>query len=170
MTRNHHHTLIWGIGCTLIGDQGFGIHIIHALDEMYDFGQGVELIDGGVVGVGLVGLIAGADDLVVIDAVRNNGRPGDFYRWQGDAVFQRFRGQNHVQQVEFLEALAHCQTLDHPPRVVLLGIEPDDTRRLSCELTPCLELGKQPMIRRVLAELDHLGITYRKKDVTASCV
>jgi len=169
MTQPHHHTLIWGIGCPLIGDQGFGIHIIHTLDEMYDFGEGVELIDGGVVGVGLVGLIASADDLIVIDAVRNNGRPGDFYRWQGDEIFQRFRGQNQVQQVEFLEALAHCQALDHPPRVVMLGIEPDDTRRLSCELTSCLELGKQPMIRRVLAELDRLGITYRKKDVLASC-
>jgi hydrogenase maturation protease len=169
MTQPHHRTLIWGIGCTLFGDQGFGIHIIHALDDLYDFGEDVELVDGGVVGVGWVGLIAGADDLIVIDAVHNNGRPGDFYRWEGEEIFQRFYGRNHVQQVEFLEALAHCQALDNPPRVVMLGIEPDDTRRLSCELTLCLEAGKQQMIRQVLAELDQLGITYRKKDDLVSC-
>ena len=169
MTQTNQHILIWGIGCSLLCDQGFGIHIIQALNEQYEFDDQVELIDGGLVGVGLVGLIAGARYLIVIDAINNNGRPGEFYRWQGDDVFQRLSGQNQVQQVEFLEALAHCQVLDHPPQVVMLGVEPYDTRRLSCELTPCLDAAKQQMIQAVLAELDRLGGTYRKKDVASLC-
>lgn len=154
----------------MFGDQGFGIHIIQTLNECYDFGDEVELIDGGLVGIGMVGLMAGAENLIAIDAVRNNGSPGNFYRWEGSDIFQRFQGRNHVQQVEFLEALAHCQALDNPPRVVMLGIEPDDTRRLSCELTPCLEAGKQQMIRCVLTELDRLGITYRRRNDRVPCV
>lgn len=154
--------LIWGIGCTLLSDQGFGVSVIHDLDTHYVFDDSVELVDGGLVGVGLVGMLAGADHLIAIDAVCNNGAPGDFYRWEDQEIFQRFEGKNHVQQVEFLEALAHAQALDQPPHTVLLGIEPEETKRLACELTPCLDGRKMEMMDRVMAELDHIGASYRK--------
>jgi hydrogenase maturation protease len=162
--------LIWGIGCTLLSDQGFGVSVIQDLDAHYVFDDPVELVDGGLVGVGLVGLLAGANHLIAIDAVRNNGVPGDFYRWEDETIFQRFKAKNHVQQVEFLEALAHVQALDHPPHSVLLGIEPEDTNHLACELTPCLAGSKKKMMDCVLAELDRIGATYRsKKKALQSC-
>lgn len=161
--KDQNRILIWGIGCTLLSDQGFGNSVVHDLDARYDFDASVELVDGGLVGVGLVGRIAEANHLIAIDAVRNDGVPGDFYRWEGEEIFQRFKAKNHVQQVEFLEALAHTQALDHPPHTVLLGIEPEDTERLACELTPCLEERKKEMIHRVLAELDCIGVGYHQK-------
>jgi hydrogenase maturation protease len=166
---NKDRILIWGIGCTLLSDQGFGVSIVHDLDRLYDFDETVELIDGGLVGVSAMGLMSNADHLIAVDAVRNNGAPGAFYRWEGRRVFERFKGKNHIQQVEFLEALAHCQLLEHPPQTVLLAIEPDDTERLDCKLTPCLEAGKQAMINCVLSELDRLGVAYRKKEALQTC-
>jgi Ni,Fe-hydrogenase maturation factor len=72
--------------------------------------------------------------------------------------------------VEFLEGLALCQALEHSPRAVLLGIEPADTERLVCELTPCLQAAQPAMIERVLAELDRLGVTYQNKKALQPCV
>lgn len=167
---NNGRILIWGIGCTLLSDQGFGVSVVHDLHRFYDFDETVELIDGGLVGVSAVGLMSGAEHLIAVDAVRNNGAPGDFYRWEGRRIFERFRGENQVQQVEFLEALAHCQVLEHPPRAVLLAIEPDDTERLDCSLTPCLEAGKHAMMDRILVELDRLGAAYQKKKALKTCV
>jgi hydrogenase maturation protease len=160
---------IWGIGCTLLSDQGFGISVIQDLERLYHFDESVELVDGGLVGVGVVGLMAGADHLIAVDAVRNNGMPGTFYRWEGRRIFERFTEKSHVQQVAFLEALAHCQLLDHPPRTVLLAIEPDNTERLACKLTPGLETGKKAMIHRVLTELNRLGAGYQKKRALPIC-
>ena len=115
-------------------------------------------------GVGLTGIIARADHLIAIDAIANNGKPGDIYRIEGQKILQRLNVKNHVQQVEFLEALAHCQALEGPPQTVLLGIEPDDTRTLACELTAVLQAKMEAMTVCVLNELDRLGGTYREKD------
>jgi hydrogenase maturation protease len=161
---------ILGIGCTLLADQGFGVSVIQALTAGFEFPDNVRLVDGGLVGVGLTGTIASADYLIVIDAISNNGNPGDIYRLEGCKILERLAGKNHVQQVEFLEALAHCQALDHPPQAVLLGIEPGDTRTLTCELTPVLRGKMDAMTARVLEELDRLGVVYRNKGDRQACV
>jgi hydrogenase maturation protease len=155
---------ILGIGCTLLADQGFGVGMIQSLNRQFEFPAHVHLVDGGLVGVGLTGIIAQADQLIVIDAIANGGRPGDIFRLEGREILQRLTAKNHVQQVEFLEALAHCQALDKPARTVLLGIEPQDTKTLACELTPVLQAQMEAMTTCVLDELDRLGVNCRKKE------
>ena len=154
---------ILGIGCTLYADQGFGVSVIQALEVRYDFPEHVHPVDGGLLGVGLTGTIAQADHLIAVDAFCNGGSPGDIYRLEEQQILERLTGKNHVQHVEFLEALAHCQALDHPPQTVLLGIEPGDTKSVVCELTPELNCKIDEMIDCILKELDRLGVGIYKK-------
>jgi hydrogenase maturation protease len=154
---------ILGIGCTLYADQGFGVHVIQTLKDRYDFPEHVRPVDGGLLGVGLTGTIARADHLIAVDAFCNGGSPGDIYRLEGQQIFERLAGKNHVQHVEFLEALAHCQALDNPPQTVLLGIEPSDTASVVCELTPELNNKIDEMIDCIRNELDRLGVGICKK-------
>jgi hydrogenase maturation protease len=160
---NSAHITILGIGCTLYADQGFGISVIEAMKDKFDFPENVELADGGLLGVGLTGTIGRTDHLIAIDAICNGGSPGEIYRLEGQHILERLAGKNHVQHVEFLEALAHCQALDNPPHAVLLGIEPEDTKSVVCELTPVLHDKMDDMISCVLEELDGLSVGYRKK-------
>ncbi len=161
---NTKQIIILGIGCTLLSDQGFGVRMIQILAERFEFPDHVHLIDGGLLGVGLTGTIAQADHLIVIDALSDNGSPGDIYRLEGRQILQRLAHRNHVQQVEFLEALAHCQALESSPQTVLLGIEPDDTKTLACELTPVLREKIDAVVTCVLEELDRLAVSYRNRE------
>lgn len=170
MQTNTDPIVILGIGCTLFTDQGFGVNLVEILGERYTFPGNVHLVDGGLVGVGMVGVIAQAAHLIVVDAICNDGRPGDMYRLEGKQVLERLVCKNNVQQVEFLEALAHCQALDHPPgTVVLVGIEPENTKAVSCTLTPLLQAKTEEMVIRVLAELDALKVPYQPKEQEAPC-
>ena len=160
---NHERITILGIGCTLYADQGFGVGVVQALKDRFHFPGNVNLVDGGLLGVGLTGTIGEADRLIAVDAICNGGRPGDIYRLDQEAILERLAGKHHVQHVEFLEALAHCQALDAPPQAVLLGIEPEDTRSVVCELTPGLQARVDDMIAMVLRELDRLGVKYDRR-------
>ncbi|MCK7504709.1 MAG: hydrogenase maturation protease [Desulfobacterales bacterium] len=64
--------------------------------------------------------------LVVVDAIRNRGKPGDLYRLEGDAIPERIRAKNSLHQVDFLEALTLCQAFDNVPQTVIIGVEPED--------------------------------------------
>ncbi len=155
--------MIMGIGNTLFADEGFGVRAVETLSARYTFPEHVTLIDGGVLGVTLLGYIAQADQLIVIDCVRNQGEPGDLYRLSGQQIPERMRAKNSLHQVDFLEALTLCQALDKVPETVIIGIEPADIESLVPELTPVTRQKMDPVIDMVLKELDRLAVSYKER-------
>lgn len=159
--------MILGVGCILFSDEGFGIRVIEELERRYDFPEHVALIDGGVLGINLMGVMAQADRLIVVDVIRNQGMPGDLYRLAGEAIPERIRAKNSLHQIDFLEALTLMQALDKVPQTVILGVEPQDIDTLSIDLTPVVSQRMDAVIGMVLAELDRLGVTYQSRPVVS---
>ena len=155
--------MILGVGCILYSDEGFGVRVIETIQQRYEFPDNVLVVDGGVLGVNLLGVISKPDYLIVVDAIRNKGKPGDLYRLEGDAIPERIRAKNSLHQVDFLEALTLCQALDKVPETVILGVEPEDIETLSTELTPATQSKVDAVIEKVLAEVTRLGGSYREK-------
>ena len=155
--------MILGIGCTLFSDEGFGVRVVENMEQEYEFPDDVLLVDGGVLGVNLLGVISKPQHLIVVDAIKNKGRPGDLYRLDGDAIPERIRAKNSLHQVDFLEALTLCQALDHVPQTVIVGVEPEDIETLCVDLTPVIQAKMNDVIAMVLVELDRLGKSYVKK-------
>jgi hydrogenase maturation protease len=60
---------IIGIGNILLRDEGLGVHALRALEEGFLFPPGVELIDGGTMGLDLLPYLEGKDALLIMDAV-----------------------------------------------------------------------------------------------------
>lgn len=154
--------MILGVGCILYSDEGFGVRVIEKILRRYEFPDNVSVVDGGVLGVNLLGVISQADDLIVVDAVRNKGKPGQMYRLAGKQIPERIRAKNSLHQVDFLEALTLCQALDKVPETVIVGVEPADIDTMSIELTPTTRAKVDAAIEMVLTELDRLGVTYKR--------
>ena len=155
--------MVLGIGCTLYSDEGFGVRVVEKMQRAYEFPDNVLLVDGGVLGINLLGLISKPKHLIVVDAIRNKGKPGDVYRLEGDDIPERIRAKNSLHQVDFLEALTLCQALDHVPETVIVGVEPEDIETLSMELTPIIQSKVDTMIDMVLEEIKRVGGSYRKR-------
>jgi hydrogenase maturation protease len=155
--------MILGVGCILYSDEGFGVRVVEKMEREYDFPDNVLLVDGGVLGIHLLGVISRPKHLIVVDAIRNQGRAGDLYRLAGDAIPERIRAKNSLHQVDFLEALTLCQALERVPETVIIGIEPEDIETMSIDLTPTTRAKIDTVIQMVLIELDRLGITYSRK-------
>ena len=151
-----------GVGNVLFKDEGFGIHVVKRMEQMFEFPENVTLVDGGVLGVHLLGILSKPDHLIVVDVIRNGGKPGDMYRIEQKDIPERIRAKNSVHQVDFLEALTLCQVMDRQPETVILGVEPEDIETLSTELTGTTENKVGPVIDLVLAELEKLGVACKK--------
>ncbi len=155
---------VMGVGNILLGDEGFGVRVVEALERGFTFADDVLVVDGGVLGVGLLGIISQPRHLIVVDAVRNGGDPGTPYRLAGADIPLRIRAKNSLHQVDLLEALTLCQALDHVPKTVIIGVEPADIQTLQVALTPVMTDQVGPTINRVLAELDRLGAGYTPRE------
>jgi hydrogenase maturation protease len=155
--------MILGIGNILFSDEGFGIRVIEKLRDCFEFPENISIIDGGVLGMNLLGIISQADHLIVVDVVRNGGQPGTLIRLEGAEIPARVRAKNSLHQVDFLEALTMCQALDRIPQTVILGVEPQDIETLSIELTPVIRVKIDPMIDLVLRELARWRVSYLQR-------
>ena len=80
------NVMVLGIGCTLYSDEGFGVRVIEKMERYFEFPNDVLLVDGGVLGINLLGVISKPKNLIVVDAIKNKGQPGDLYRLAGDAI------------------------------------------------------------------------------------
>ena len=156
--------MVLGVGCILYSDEGFGVRVVEKMEALFEFSDNVLLVDGGVLGINLLGVISKPDHLIVVDAIRNKGEPGDLYRLAGDQIPQRIRAKNSLHQIDFLEALTLCQALDKVPETVIIGVEPEDIDTQSLELTPTIRTKIDPVIEMVLTELDRLGGSWTGTD------
>jgi len=155
---------ILGVGNLLLTDEGVGIRVVEALQERYEFPENVKVVDGGTLGMNLLGIISEADFLIVVDAVRYGGEPGTLYRLAGEAIPKRIRAKNSLHQVDLLEALTCCQALEKVPETVILGVEPEDITTLGVELTPAISARVESLVNAVLQELTGLGVSQCPKE------
>jgi hydrogenase maturation protease len=155
---------ILGIGNILLTDEGFGVRVIEKLFDEYEFPDHVAVVEGGVLGIHLLGTLSKADHLIVVDAVKNKQPPGTLYRLEKEELPERILMKNSLHQTDFLETLTLCEMIDKAPQtIVVLGAEPEDIVTHSVELTPAVAAQVDETVTRVLAELDRLGVSYEKR-------
>ena len=155
---------VLGIGNILLTDEGFGVRVVEKLYDAYEFPDNVSLVDGGVLGINLLGVIAEAKHLIVVDAVKNKQPPGTLYRLEKDELPERILLKNSLHQTDFLETLTLCQAIDKVPETtVVLGVEPEDILTHSVDMTPTIAVRVDEMMDLVLRELAHLGVVINKR-------
>ena len=161
---DHPQVIILGIGNILLTDEGFGVRVVEKLFDEYAFPDNVDVVEGGVLGIHLLGTLSKADHLIVVDAVKNKQPPGTLYRLEKEELPERILMKNSLHQTDFLETLTLCQMIDKAPEtIVVLGAEPQDIETHSVELTPLIAARVDETVGRVLQELDRLGVTYEKR-------
>ena len=161
--------MVLGVGNILFTDEGVGVRVVERLDREYEFPENVSIVDGGTLGIHLLGVISRADRLIVVDAIRNGGTAGSLYRLVGEEIPKRIFAKNSLHQVDLLEALTLCQALDRVPETVILGVEPQDMETVGIELTPLVQERLPDLIRMVFHELQGLGVRCRPKGVNGAC-
>lgn len=151
---------VLGVGNILLSDEGVGVRVVERLNRRYRFPENVQLLDGGVLGMRLMGVIGSTDVLIVVDAVKNNQAAGTLYRLADDEVPRRVLAKQSMHQIDLPEVLALCSAIDQNPRTVVVGVEPEDITTMDVALTATIAAKVDDLADMVLAELDRLGIVY----------
>ncbi|MDD5347697.1 MAG: hydrogenase maturation protease, partial [Candidatus Omnitrophica bacterium] len=70
---------IIGCGNLLLQDEGVGIHLIEFL-RTRPLPEDVELVDAATGGFDIIPHLQHVEKIVIVDAVRADGKPGDIYK------------------------------------------------------------------------------------------
>lgn len=157
-----------GVGNVLLTDEGVGIRAIKELEKM-GFPEGVEFIDGGTAGYGLIPMIEGATKLIVVDAVDADAEPGTIYRFTPEDVAPDNESPEprfSLHDVGLVEALQLAKFMGNDCDTVIFGIQPKSLD-WGLELTPELE-EKLPRLLELVAEEIKNSLKARNAECTNS--
>lgn len=146
-----------GMGNILLEDEGLGIRALEVLQRDYALPPGVELLDGGTTGMGLLDDISGRDHLVVLDAVQTGAPPGTLVVMRGDEVPVYFGIRVTPHQLGLSDVLATLELSgEQPGSVTVLGLVPASLE-MSLELSGPIEAKLPELVSLAVAELTELG-------------
>mgnify|MGYP003574172821 FL=1 len=132
--------LVMGVGNTLMQDDGIGSHVIESLLQSPDTPQGVDLVDGGTIGLALLPQIENADAVVIVDASELNDAPGTLRLMRNEAIDQQLSGTKRTVHAVALLALFSAAGIRGrmPGERVLIAIQPGCTE-WGVDLTPAVK-------------------------------
>ena len=147
--------LVLGIGNVLLRDEGVGCHVAHALEGIPL--PDVKVIDGGTC-PDVLQLREGADKLVIVDAVKGGGTPGQIYRFHPEDIALEQKPLLSLHDMNLIDGLKLMQ-LWHPDKIgigetVIIGVEPKEIN-WGLELSLELEKRMSQIIDAILSELDN---------------
>jgi len=151
VTTKRVKTLVLGLGNTILGDEGVGVHVVRAI-EAHTLPAGVECLDGGTGGFILLGPLQDADRIILIDAAADGNPVGTVTR-----TTPRFSHDYpptltaHDIGVKDLLDVFYIQGGNH--EVILYAITIDPQQPLSMELSEGTLLAAKQAERMILAEL-----------------
>jgi hydrogenase maturation protease len=146
-----------GIGNVLLRDEGIGCHVIHALERVPL--PGVEIIDGGTC-PDVLQLLKDADKLVIVDAVKGGGTPGQIYRFHPEDITLEQHPLLSLHDMSLMDSLK-LMKLWHPDFIgideaIIIGVEPGEIG-WGLELSPKLQESMPQIIDAVLSELNDIS-------------
>jgi hydrogenase maturation protease len=140
-----------GIGNVLLRDEGIGCHVVHALEEIPL--PDVKIIDGGTC-PDVVQLFEDTDKLVIVDAVRGGGTPGQIYRFHLEDITPEQKPFLSLHDVGLVDSLMLMQLWHKTGEAVIIGVEPREIN-WGLELSPELQEKMPQIIDAILAELNN---------------
>ena len=150
-------TLVLGVGNLLVSDEGVGVHVIERLTETYDLPKGVQVLDGGTLGLDLLYYLEGVENLLIVDAVEMDKEPGTLLRMQGDEIPSFLSIKMSPHQIGIPDMLFAAKLRDlYPRNVVLWGIQPA-TLEVGLELSPVIAAQVDVLVSKIVAQLTQWG-------------
>ncbi len=147
------NVVVIGLGNRCLCDEGVGSRVVCAVAKKAP--PGVEVVDAGLPGPGLIHLLEGREKAILVDAVDAGGRPGTVYRFgPEDAASAQPDRPCSLHQGDVLQYIELAEALGMNAReIVVVGVQPE---RFSPgeKLSPAVEAAVVEAAELALAETD----------------
>jgi hydrogenase maturation protease len=150
--------LVLGIGNFLWADEGFGVRAVEALHQAIRFPAGVELMDGGTLGLSLLPYVETSRCVLVFDAIDYGLEPGTLKVLRDAEVPAWGARKLSPHQNGFNDVLALAQLHDcAPEHIVAIGVQPQTLDDFGGSLTAPVRARLQDAVQLAAEQLAKWG-------------
>lgn len=151
-------TLVFGLGNTILTDDGVGIKVVRELAETLDAGPDVEFREGSIGGLAIMDEVAGFDRLVLVDSIKTaGGKPGDLFKLDT----RDFNTSEHLSNshgVDFFTAVELGRRFGYkmPAKIDIYAVEVEDNVTFSAECTDPVTACIPEIVKTIVGDLKEI--------------
>lgn len=143
--------LVVGVGNSLLGDEGVGIHAVR-LVQSFAPPREVTCLEAGTGTLDALEPMLAADEVMIIDAAVDGSRPGTIHRLDAADLLPSRHGLT-AHDLGLLELLATCRMEQRTPKITVFSISIAYSPTLSNELSPAIEDAATKVVECIVGEL-----------------
>ncbi len=153
-----------GIGNVLAGDDAIGPTVVRTFEAQWEVPEGVDVIDAGTPGLDLTAYIVGLRAVVLVDAIRACGSPGELRVLDGQAL----RGGPPVLALSphdpgLREAILHAELAGGAAPVIRLVGTAVERMETGIGLSARVRAAVPSLVRGIVEELRWLGVAVTER-------
>ena len=150
-------TLVLGIGNSILGDDGIGVHVARELaGKISD--KDIDVKDVSIDGLNLLEIVLGYDKLVVIDAIMTeDGKVGEIYRLKPEKVCNpacSAISPHHFNLATTLEIGKRLFPKEMPKEATVFAVSTREVSKVTEEMTPKVKESIPRVVNLVLEEIN----------------
>jgi hydrogenase maturation protease len=148
--------LVLGIGNYLMGDEGVGVHTIHALSKI-KLPEYVNIMDGGTGSFDLMPILSQYPLVIFVDATMDSKTPGSI-----DVIYPKFAADfpsvlsaHDVGLKDMIDAL---EFQDELPKIILITVSIKEMIPMTIELTPEVKQSIPNVVQKITELVENIKI------------
>lgn len=149
-----------GIGNILMQDESLGVNAVKAVSERYTCPPGLEIIDGGTLGLDLLPVFERFEKVIFVDAVNFGKEPGHIGTLEDDEIQAVLFPKISVHHIGLADLLSVAMLKGVMPRkVCLIGMQPSSLEPgFGLEMSETVNANMESLVAVILQKLEEWGV------------
>lgn len=153
--KANNQKLILGLGNSLRGDDGIGLHLVTELEQT--FGDKADFVKTEEMGLALLDYLSGYEEAVIIDSIRTvSSETGTVHFFRLEDFPPRHSQSNHFTGLPEAAEIANSLNIPFPRKVHIAAVEVANPFDISPTITPDLQKQLPQILGRLESFLEQI--------------
>jgi len=153
-----------GMGNIMFCDEGLGTYLAKYIEANYEIPQSLEIVDGGLMGFGLMSYYQEFDKLLIVSTTSKEGKPGDIFRYSADEMLRLGKTRQSANEVEVAMMIEICSIKEDMADIEFLTMVPKNIKDVKNALSEVVLKNMPKLANKTINILKEYGIELKEKN------
>ncbi len=144
-------------------DEGLGTYLAKYIETNYEIPDSLEIVDGGLLGFGLMSYYQEFDKLLIVSTTSKEGSAGEIFRYSADEMLHLGKTRQSANEVEVAMMIEICSVKEDMAEIEFLTMVPDNIEDVKNGLSQKVLENMPILANRTLEILKEYGIKLEQK-------
>ena len=145
-------------------DEGLGTYLAKYIETNYEIPDSLEIVDGGLMGFGLMSYYQEFDKLLIVSTTSKEGSAGEIFRYSADEMLRLGKTRQSANEVEVAMMIEICSVKEDMAEIEFLTMVPENIEDVKNDLTQTVLENMPLLAQKTLDVLNEYGVKLQQKE------